>query len=355
MTRVKSSAPLRFAIIGAGLAADFHHRALEATAEAQLAAVAHYAPARFEAISEHFGVPCAPFDEVLARPDVDAVIVATPSGQHAEQVVRAAEAGKHVLVEKPMALHLEDADRMIETCRRAGVRLGVVFQRRAQPLFQRVHRAVQAGDLGRLTLGTVVLPYVREDDYYAQAAWRGTWAQDGGGALMNQGIHLVDLLLWYVGVPEHVSAYARTLARDVEVEDTAAATLQFESGALATIAATTTARPGFAHRLSLYGTAGGIEIEGERVRRWTLAAPEQAQVEPFSASAPDDEDAGAGGAPGGIETEGHARLLRDFVEAVRQDRPPLVSGSEGRRSLAAVRSIYEAAGASLREGTAGRS
>ena len=336
---VESNAPLRLALVGAGLAADVHRQAIEAVAEAQLAAVAHYAPARFEAISAHFGVPCASFDEVLGRSDVDAVIVATPSGQHAEQAVRAAEAGKHVLVEKPIALRLEDADRMIEACRRTGVRLGVAFQRRAQPLFQRIHQAVQAGDLGRLTLGAVVLPYVRDADYYDQAAWRGTWAQDGGGALMNQGIHLVDLLLWYLGVPEHISACARTLARDVEVEDTAAATLQFESGALATFAATTTAQPGFPHRLSLYGTAGGIEIEGERVRRWTLAAP--GQVEPFPVSS--SAGAGAGGAPGGIEADGHARLLRDFIEAVRQGRPPLVSGSEGRRSLAAVLSIYEAA------------
>lgn len=334
----------RFALLGAGLAADFHRRAIEANADrgARLAAVAYHDPARFDEIGARFGTACMSWQEVLGRPDLDAVVICTPSGQHADQAVEAAEAGKHVLVEKPMALRLDAADRMIRACRAAGVRLGVVFQRRAEPLFQRVRRALRAGDLGALTLASVTLPYLRDQAYYDQAAWRGTWDEDGGGVLMNQGIHLVDALLWYLGDPVAAEAQADTRCRDVEVEDVLAATLRFESGALATITATTTAAPGFPHRLELYGTRGGIQIEGEAVRRWTLVAPDAAHVEPYRVES--SGAAGAGGAPAGIEIGGHVGIVRDFVEAVREDRPPLVDGREGRRSLKTVLQVYEAAG-----------
>lgn len=344
---------VRFALLGAGVAADFHHRAIEASTDhgIELTAVAHYDPERFDEIEERFGgVACARYDDVLARPAIDAIIITTPSGQHAEQAVRAAQAGKHVLVEKPMALHSPEAERMIAACQEAGVQLGVVFQRRAEPLFQQVHQAVEAGDFGRLTLGAVTLPYFRSQAYYEQAPWRGTWAQDGGGVLMNQGIHLMDLLLWYFGDPVAVSAEAGTLARDVEVEDVLAATLRFAGGAAATITATTTADPGFPHRLELYGTEGGMQIEGETVRRWTLANPEQAQVTPPQSAG--EAGAGAGGAPEDIEIGGHVGIIRNFAEAIRGQAPPLVDGREGRRSLQAIRQIYDAAGVGSEQQTA---
>ncbi|RME65704.1 MAG: gfo/Idh/MocA family oxidoreductase, partial [Caldilineae bacterium] len=167
-----------FAILGAGMVADYHRQAILAHEDqgARLVAVGHYDPQRFAAISARFGVPCRSYDEILADPNVDAVCVCTPSGQHAAQAIAAAQAGKHVLVEKPMALSLADADRMIATCREQNVRLGVVLQRRAEPLFRRVHAAIRGGDLGDITLGVVTMPYVRDEAYYAQADWRGTWA-----------------------------------------------------------------------------------------------------------------------------------------------------------------------------------
>ena len=339
-----SNQRVRFALVGAGAAADFHHRALAATDGAELAAVAHYAPDRFDEISERFGgAECARYDDVLARSEVDAVIITTPSGQHADQAVRAARAGKHVLVEKPMALAEAEAERVIRARDEAGVELGVVFQRRAEPLFRRVREAVEAGDFGRLTLGAVTVPYVRDAAYYAQSAWRGTWAEDGGGALMNQGIHLLDLLLWYLGDPVRVQAEADALAREIEVEDTLAATLRFENGSRATFTATTTAAPGFPHRLELYGTGGGVQIEGEDVRRWTLAAPEQAAVE-LPQLAEEAAGAGAGGAPDALELSGHVGIVRNFAEAVRGEADVLVSGREGARSVRAVQQIYDAAG-----------
>ena len=342
---MSASGELGFAILGAGMVADYLRQAIAANADvgARLVAVGDIDRARFDEISMRFGVRCVTPETLLADEDVDVICVATPSGQHASQAIAAAQAGKHVIVEKPMALSLADADDMMAACDQAGVTLGVTLQRRADPLFRRVYDAIQAGDLGDLTLGLVTLPYYRPQAYFDQAEWRGTWALDGGGVLMNQGIHEVDLLIWYMGDPTQVQALAGTLHRGVEVEDTLAATLQFPNGALATIIGTTTTEPGFPHRIEIYGTRGGIQIEGEHVRRWELADPAKALVEP-----PEIEtgttDAGAGGDPRGIAATGHIAIVRDFVQALRADRPPLVDGHQGRRSLATVLAIYEAAG-----------
>jgi predicted dehydrogenase len=333
-----------FAILGTGMIAEYHSQAIAANADlgVRLAAVAHYDPARFTELGARFGVPCVSQEEMLADPAVDVVCICTPSGHHAAQTIAAANAGKHVLVEKPMALNLADADAMISACEQAGVKLGVTFQSRAKPLFQRIRRAIEAGDLGELTLGLVTLPYYRPMAYYNQADWRGTWAADGGGVLMNQGIHQVDLLLWFMGDPVEVQAYADTQYHDVEVEDVLAATLRFENGALATITASTTAGTGFAPRIEVYGTQGGIQTEGDAVVRWLLSHAAQATVEPLEASAA--ADAGAGGDPRGISAAGHIALFRDFVHALRGNRAPLVDGAEGRRSVAAVLAVYQAAG-----------
>lgn len=335
---------LGFAILGAGMIADYHRQAIEANADlgAQLVAMGYYKPARFKEISDQYGVPCLSQADMLAHPDVDVVCICTPSGQHAEQTIAAAEAGKHVLVEKPMALSLAEADAMIESCRRAGVKLGVTLQRRTEAPFTQIKAALRAGDLGELTLGIVTMPYHRPQAYFNQADWRGTWALDGGGVLMNQGIHLVDLLVWFMGDPTAVQAYGDTLHRDIEVEDTLAATLHFENGALATITATTTASPGFPHRLELYGANGGIQVDGEAVARWTLADPARASVEPPELASA--ADAGAGGDPRGIKATGHIAIFRDFIKAVQSDGRPEIDGAEGRRSLAAVLAIYQAAG-----------
>jgi predicted dehydrogenase len=335
---------VNFAILGTGMVAEFHQKAIEANAGngANLAAVVHYDPERFEAIGEEFGVPCISQEEMLGRDDIDVVAICTPSGQHPEQAIAAARAGKHVLVEKPMAVDLEGADRMIEVCEEADVRLGVVFQRRVEPLFARIKDALDAGDFGELSTGVVTMPYYRGQDYYDQASWRGTWSLDGGGVLMNQGIHIIDLLVWYMGDPVEIKSFADTLYRDIEVEDTAAAALRFSNGSVATITATTTAEPGFPHRLEIYGTNGGFQVEGESAGRWTLVDSDRAQVEaPETAAA---EGAGSGGDPGGIDITGHTNVVEDFVDAVQNDRAPMIDGEEGRRSLATILAVYDQAG-----------
>jgi UDP-N-acetyl-2-amino-2-deoxyglucuronate dehydrogenase len=191
-----------------------------------------------------------------------------------------------------------------------------------------------------LTLGLVNLPYYRSQAYYEQAAWRGTWALDGGGVLMNQGIHQVDLLAWFMGEPVSVRAHALTLQREVEVEDTLCASLRFAEGAVAAINATVTATPGFPPRMEIYGTRGGVQIEGDTLMRWwTQDGPDAEDSVAVGPSA-----AGAGADPRGISTAGHIALVSDFIHALRENRPPLVDGVEGRRSLAIVISIYHAAG-----------
>jgi predicted dehydrogenase len=230
------------------------------------------------------------------------------------------------------------------------VHLGVLLQRRAEPLCRQLYAAIRAGDLGEITLASVCMPYHRPQAYYDQAAWRGTWEQDGGGVLMNQGIHSVDLLLWLMGAdPVRISAHAATLQRQIEVEDTVVATLEFPGGALATLSATSTAPPGFRQRLEIYGTAGAIQLEGDAVIRWESATQTQGGAStPAGPAGPVTPAATAPASPfptvGSQSPVAHAALVRDFVEAVRAGRPPSVDGREGRRSLAAVLGIYEAAG-----------
>ena len=324
---------LGFGIVGTGMVARYHAQAIAATQGARLVAVCRDAAA-------DLGVPCEPgLEALLARGDVDAVCLCSPSGLHAEQAVAAAQAGKHVLVEKPMALTLPEADAMIRACREADVRLGVVYQRRTDPVIRELHDAIRAGELGSLVLGTASVPYFRDSSYYESAAWRGTWALDGGGALMNQGIHLVDLLLWLMGgEAEVVGASGSALARAVEVEDTVVAALRFSNNARGSLVATTAASPGFPHRVEVYGTRGGAQIEGDSVVRWDGETPRLQQAESGAVGA------GAGGAPTGIDVSGHQRIIEDFTAAISEGREPLVNGEEGRRSLALVLAIYAAAG-----------
>ncbi len=333
---------LGFAILGAGMVAEYHLNAIRECAGlgARLVGVGHYNSASYGEISQRFGAPARPYDELLADPAVAAVCICTPSGQHAQQAIAAASSGKHVLVEKPMALSLADADAMIAAGRENGVQLGVCLQRRAEPLFRRVHDAIHAGDLGEITLGVVTMPYFRDEPYYAQADWRGTWEMDGGGVLMNQGIHIIDLLLWFLGDPVDVHAFADSRHRSVEIEDTAGAVLRFANGAVATITATVATDPGFPHRLEVYGTNGGIQIEGESVLRWGLADESRATVEPWPV-ATEQVDPGMAGDPRGISTSGHIAILKDFIAGIRRGEDPVIDGAEGRRSLAAILAVYE--------------
>ncbi|MEJ2638633.1 MAG: Gfo/Idh/MocA family oxidoreductase [Desulfosarcinaceae bacterium] len=332
-------AQIGFAIVGSGHVSRYHHVAIEACARrgARLVAVASRDPSNDTAIRTRYGAPVLTFAEVCRHPAVDVVALCSPSGCHAEQAVAAARGEKHLIVEKPMAVSLDAADCMVAASADARRLLAVAFQRRTQPLFRRLKALVAEGQLGDLLMANLVLPYQRPRRYFDAAPWRGTWAQDGGGVLINQGIHLVDLLVWLWGEPVAVQAMAATRHHQIEAEDTAAAVLRFSNSVLATVTATTAVSPGFAHRLELYGTRGGVQIEGDRVVTCRLAGGDA------TARFSQPEEAGAPGREGG-KAAGHIALYHNFLDALEKGTPLICDGREGRRSLNAILKLYEAIG-----------
>lgn len=328
---------LRFGIIGAGNIARTHAAAMRASDRARLTAVAGGTAAAAIAAEEgarHHADPRA----LLEDPDVDVVVLCTPSGVRHDYAVAAADRGKHVLVEKPIEVDVDRARAMIAACERRGVTLGVVFQSRFKPHCAAVRDAVARGALGDLVIGSMAVKWHRPPEYYASAAWRGTWALDGGGPLINQAIHNVDLLLWFAGDVRRVHATtANRLHRGIEVEDTVVAQLEFASGALGAMQATTAAYPGSPRRLELHGTAGTIAMLDDEVSTWALRdetpapAPEAATTA-FAASTHVMS-----------EHRWHQKQIEDFVDAVAAGRAPLVDGREGLRSLELVRAVYDSA------------
>jgi UDP-N-acetyl-2-amino-2-deoxyglucuronate dehydrogenase len=335
--------PIRFGIAGAGLSATFLAGAIARVRGARLSAVCRTNAARAAETATMFGVPCeTSFEALVARPDVDAIGICTPSGLHAPMSIAAARAGKHVFVDKPMALSLAAADEAIATARARGVLLSVILQRRTDPQFARLAAAVAGGALGRPVLGSISVPYLRTQAYYESAPWRASPDLDGGGVLINQAIHLLDLLLWFLGDVERVRAHSATLAHHIRMEDCLTASLVFKNGALGAIASTTATNPGFPHRVEVYGSEGGAQIEGEKIVRWeTQAGPVDASA--TGGTGPASAPAGAAADPAAISLDNHARLVENFVDAIRRKTTLLVPGEEGRRSLAVVLAAYESA------------
>jgi predicted dehydrogenase len=337
-----------FGIVGTGVIAAIHADAIAmlaqtGMADARLVAVTDAAPGAATAFAAARGCPAeADLDALLARRDVEVVCVCVPSGLHAAIGIQAAKAGKHLVVEKPIDLSLDAADRLIEAARTAGVALTVISQHRFDPGLVELKRLLDDRALGRLVLGEASTKWYRTQGYYDSAAWRGTWAMDGG-SLMNQGVHYVDLLLWCLGPAAEVTAMCTTQAHQIEVEDTSLAIARFASGAVGTILSSTAARPGFPQRLEITGIAGTVTIEDGRIVRRALADPDPKGPEnppnPAAASA----DAGQSGAadPAALKTASHAAQLADLLDAVDTGREPAVSGADGRAALQIVLAVYE--------------
>jgi len=326
---------IRFALIGCGTIAPMHADAISRTDGGTLVAVASRRAEQAQAFAAARGIAWEPdVSSLLARGDVDVVTICTPSGLHVEMAVAALGAGKHVIVEKPLAVSLAQADAAIEAARASGRMLAVISQLRFAPDVIETRRAIAGGRLGRLLLADLSMKYFRSQQYYDSAAWRGTWAMDGGGALMNQGIHGVDLLLHLAGAPKTIYGYARTLARRIEVEDTAVAVAELEGGCLATITGTTSVTPGFPRRLGLHGERGSIVLEETRIVRWELEGePER----PLGAA----PAATASSVPTAVGTGEFALQYQAIVHSLNERRPPPVGADEARRALAAVLAIYE--------------
>ncbi|WP_328540502.1 Gfo/Idh/MocA family protein [Streptomyces sp. NBC_00344] len=345
---------MRFAIIGAGVIGRTHAAAInELGPEAELTLVVDEMPARAMEVAEAHGAEYGTSSaQALDRDDIDAVAICTPSGQHAALAVAALEAGKHIVVEKPLDVTLEAALRVVDAERRSGRTATVISQHRFDAASQLVQRAVQENRFGRLTSAVASLAWWRTQGYYDSGDWRGTWALDGGGALMNQGIHTIDLLVWMLGDPVEVYAQTACLAHErIEVEDTAAATIRFANGALAVVHGTTAAYPGMTARLQIHGNRGSAVIDGDRLE-YFHAASGDADSGAYGAGASANQAGDVlgeqeGGATAGADpaalSGAHSDQYRDFVAAVSQGRAPLVTVAEAAKTLAVVGAIYESA------------
>jgi len=334
-----------FGIVGCGMIAGFHARAIADTRGASLVACFDSMPASAERFAAAQG--CRAYhrlEDMLADSEVQVVTIGTPSGAHLEPAVAAARAGKHVIVEKPLEITLARCDAIIQACRQNSVKLSTVFPSRFHQSSLELKRAVDAGRFGRLTLAEAYVKWFRSQAYYDSGAWRGTWELDGGGALMNQAIHSVDLLTWLMGSVAEVRAQVATLAHErIAVEDTAVATLRFENGALGVIEASTAAFPGYLKRIELHGSAGSAAMEEEDVVAWDFAKATRADAKIKQRMAEHKSTGGGASDPAAIGHHGHAKQFRDVLEAISENRPPAIDGLEGRRSVEIILAIYKAA------------
>src|SRR5215212_2580094 len=346
---------LRFGILGCGVIGPHHARAIAGLEGAELVAVADHGLDPAEELAGVYGCGSyASLAEMLSNEDLDAVCICTPSGMHADDAIAALEAGKHVVIEKPVDVTLKAVDRLIEVHRATGGRVAVISQHRFDASTRAVYEAVTSGEFGRLTSGSAELRWWRSQSYYDSGGWRGTWELDGGGVLINQAIHSIDLLQWLMGPVLEVTAYTGLLAHErIEVEDTAVAILKFACGALGTIVATTASYPGLTARIAVHGDRGSAIIDDDELVYFHAAGEgkeggaygagrgeneaEQIMARYGGASGP-----GAGSDPGSLSMA-HRDQIRDFVEAVREGREPSINLEEGRRPLAIIQALYESA------------
>ncbi|MFT3880853.1 MAG: Gfo/Idh/MocA family oxidoreductase [Gemmatales bacterium] len=334
-------------IIGCGMIARFHAAALAEIPQTKLVALQSRNPASAEKVKQAVGSDAryyASIEEMLRHPGLDMVIICTPSGNHLEPAKLAAAAGKHVVVEKPLEITLERCDQLIDACTKAGVKLCTIFPSRFADANVVLKQAVDQGRFGRLTLGETTVKWWRSQEYYDEGGWKGTQALDGGGALMNQAIHNVDLLQWLMGPVARISAFTAMLAHErIEVEDTAVACLQFRSGALGVIQATTSVWPGLPKTIGIHGNQGSAVVEQEDLLRWEFAKEQETDAAIRQRFAQKVGASGGSSNPAAISHEYHRRQLADFVEAIETGRQPVVDGKEGRKAVEIILGIYESA------------
>ncbi|MDH5397446.1 MAG: Gfo/Idh/MocA family oxidoreductase [Cyclobacteriaceae bacterium] len=327
---------MRFGIIGTGAIAGHHAACINELEGCELVGVSSTSGERARQAEEKFGVRGYANYQLMmeeARPDI--VCICTKSGSHLEPTQAAAALGIHVLSEKPLEVSLERADLMISVCRESGVQLGCIFQNRFSPDYVQLKHAVDQGKLGKLLMGNAYIKWFRNDDYYKGSNWRGTLQGDGGAALINQGIHTIDLLLNVMGCVQDVFGQVRTMTHDIEGEDVGMAMLNFENGAMGTIQGSTSFWPGYPERLEIFGEKGSVILEAGKITAWNV----QGMDSPVK---PEQQDQGSGASdPMAISHQLHLAQFRDFVSAVAAGRTPTVNGEEGRKALALILAVYE--------------
>ena len=326
-------------LVGAGNISGTHARAVEEIPGAAVAAVYSRTRAHAEKLAaEHQARAYDALDAFLDHRPLDLVIVGSPSGLHADHAIVAVQRGLHVLVEKPIDVTSARADALVAEASRAGVTLGVIFQDRFKPDIVRLKSVVDEGRLGKPILATASVKWYRPPSYYAGTDWRGTRGLDGGGALMNQGVHTVDLLLWLFGPVRRVSGRVATQLHAIDVEDTAVAVLEFANGAIGTIEATTAAYPGYARRVELTGSNGTATLEGDALVAVDLSGA--SDLSRRSAASSDRAKAENAASPVVSDVSAHRAVIEDFVGAIRERRKPCCDGAEGRRSVEVIEAIY---------------
>ena len=331
----------KIGIIGMGMIGEHHAKAIAEIEEADFAAFQCRTQSKGEKFSKQFDSEhFTDYRDMLKRDDIDIIDICSPSGMHMEPAIDAAEAGKHVIVEKPIDVTLERADKMIDACRKNGVKLGVIFQSRFADNTRKLKNAVDNGELGRIVLGDAYIKWHRPQEYYDSTDWRGTIKGDGGATLINQSIHTIDLLQWIMGPVKSVQGKITTLAHNIEGEDVGLGLLEFENGALGVIEGSTATFPGFPQRLEIHGDKGTIILEADKIKNWLIGEEEDKadNAEKISGTGASD--------PMAISYEGHRRQIQDFIDAIKEDREPFVNGEEGRKALEIVLAIYK----SSREG-----
>jgi UDP-N-acetyl-2-amino-2-deoxyglucuronate dehydrogenase len=346
------------ALVGAGVIGNHHGLVMSDLADhVELVAVVDISADKAEKLSaERGGQAFTSLTEALAAVDIDVVVVCTPTGRHGEVAIEALEAGKHVIIEKPAETTVAKTDQIIGAQRRAGTQVAVISQHRFDQSTEIALNAISKGELGRLTTGIASIDWWRGQSYYDSGDWRGTWELDGGGALMNQGVHTVDLLVATMGRPVEVFAYTGTLAHErIEVEDAAVAVVRFESGALGVLHATTAAYPGLSARLQVHGDRGSIVIDNDFLT-FIHTTPQGSEAEDKSYGSASDsinqvddytgaQEAGAttGSNPGGLSPLAHRRQYENFLAALAGEEPLRVDLETNRQSIAVISGVYESA------------
>jgi predicted dehydrogenase len=332
------------AIVGCGGIGAHHARCYADTREVALGAVMDVVPEKAEKLAREHNVPyLTDLRAVLAREDIDFIDVCVPSGTHGDVLIAAAKAGKHCITEKPMDVTPQRCDQILAAFKKSRTTLGGIFQHRYADDTRRTKEAVDAGRFGRLTLLLCSTPWWRTQEYYDSGDWRGTWKLDGGGALMNQGIHAIDLMVWFGGPVLEVTARTALLAhKRVEVEDAAVATVQFQSGALGVVMGTTAAYPGTSVRHEVMGTDGMVILADDKATLWRLR-DEEGREKPAEAAETKKAGASAAADPRALTDAIFVRNIDDVARAARTGKTPLVSGEQHRKAVEVICAIYKSA------------
>jgi len=334
-----------FGIVGSGMISEFHAKAIQQIPQARLVAFVDRIPKLAQQKADRFRCKAASsLEELLSMDEVDVVCVCTPSGTHAETAIPAARAGKHLIVEKPIEVALEKIDAILDACEQAKVHLTGIFPSRFVPCNRLVKEAIDSGRFGKLTLGSAYVKWHRTQQYYDGAEWKGTWALDGGGALMNQSIHAIDLLQWFMGPVESVQAFTSTLVHQrIEVEDTAVACLRFTHGALGVIEGATSVFPGFFKRIEVCGSQGTAIVEEESLKCWRFREETDRDEDLRQLHDNATETGGGAADPAAIGYQNHQLQIEDALRAIQSQEKPLVDGQEARKSVEIILAIYKSA------------